>query len=315
MPVVEGEKLVIRILDKGQQLKTLDSLDFTEANLETYHKLITQPHGLILVTGPTGSGKSTTLYATLQELNDENKNIITIEDPVEFKIKGINQINVNNKAGLTFANGLRAIVRQDPNIIMVGEIRDAETARIAVQAALTGHLVFSTMHTNNAIGAITRLVDLGIEPYLVAACLRGVVAQRLVRRICSHCKKQYNAEAVERKLLDYYLIEHNDYEEFKYSGIIGRENVELIDKKLVLQKGQGCCLCNETGYRGRVAVQEVLTVNNNLRELITKSASEKELFEEAVNKGFTTLAQDCVGKALKGFTSFDEVLRVTYFNQ
>jgi type IV pilus assembly protein PilB len=315
IPVVEGEKLVIRLLDKGQQLKTLDSLDFTDANLETYRKLISQPNGLILVTGPTGSGKSTTLYATLQELNDEKHNIITIEDPVEFKIKGINQINVNNKAGLTFANGLRAIVRQDPNIIMVGEIRDAETARIAVQAALTGHLVFSTLHTNNAIGAITRLVDLGIEPYLVAACLRGVVAQRLVRRICPHCKQRYTAEPVERKLLDYYLCEHDDYEDFKYAGTLSRENVELVDKKLLLHKGYGCSHCNETGYKGRVAVQEVLAVNDNLREMITKGMSEKEMFEVAVRKGFTTLAQDCVCKTLEGVTTFEEALRVKYLNQ
>ena len=188
LPVINGEKVVIRLLEKSQKLLQLEALNFSESNFKIYKQLINSPHGIILLTGPTGSGKSTTLYATLQELNDETKNIITIEDPVERTIEGINQIAVNNKAGLTFATGLRSIVRQDPNIIMVGEIRDGETAKIAVQAALTGHLVFSTLHTNNAIGAVTRLLDIGIEPFLLAAALRGVVAQRLVRTICPYCK-------------------------------------------------------------------------------------------------------------------------------
>ena len=188
LPVINGEKVVIRLLEKSQKLLQLEALNFSESNFKIYKQLINSPHGIILLTGPTGSGKSTTLYATLQELNDETKNIITIEEPVERTIEGINQIAVNNKAGLTFATGLRSIVRQDPNIIMVGEIRDGETAKIAVQAALTGHLVFSTLHTNNAIGAVTRLLDIGIEPFLLAATLRGVVAQRLVRTICPYCE-------------------------------------------------------------------------------------------------------------------------------
>lgn len=192
MPTIRGEKAVIRILDKSNQFLQLDKLNFTEENLALYQKLYGSPYGMVLVTGPTGSGKSTTLYAALNELNDGAANIITIEDPAEYKLNGVNQVAVNSKAGLTFANGLRSIVRQDPDIIMVGEIRDSETARIAVQAALTGHLVFSTLHTNNAVGAISRLVDMGIEPFLLTSALRGIVAQRLVRCICPPlCRKIY----------------------------------------------------------------------------------------------------------------------------
>ncbi|MBQ5601148.1 MAG: type II/IV secretion system protein, partial [Phascolarctobacterium sp.] len=214
-------------------------------------------------TGPTGSGKSTTLYATLQELNDETKNIITIEDPVERTIEGINQIAVNNKAGLTFATGLRSIVRQDPNIIMVGEIRDGETAKIAVQAALTGHLVFSTLHTNNAIGAVTRLLDIGIEPFLLAAALCGVVAQRLVRTICPYCEG-------------------------------------------------GCDECNHTGYKGRIAVQEVLEITPRLQNMITHGAEESAILDTARENGFTTLMEDCLNKVQAGQTTLEEYYKVAF---
>ncbi len=289
LPVLDGEKVVLRILDKGRQFRDLAGLSFSEANLARYRKLIAYPHGMVLLTGPTGSGKSTTLYATLEHLNDESKNIITIEDPVEFKIQGVNQISVNNKAGLTFATGLRSILRQDPNIIMVGEIRDRDTARIAVQAALTGHLVFSTLHTNTAIGAITRLIDLGIEPFLVAAALRGVVAQRLVRITCNDCKMQYLAGSSDLVSLD-------------------RDDGE----RLILYKGRGCKHCNNTGYKGRMAVQEVLAVTEGIQSLIVKGAEEKALLNEAKANGFTTLVEDCREKVLQGVTSVEELLRVAY---
>ncbi len=288
LPVIGGEKVVIRILDKKQQLKDLSGLNFSQDNLALYEQLVGYPNGMILITGPTGSGKSTTLYATLGHLNDETQNIITIEDPIEFKIKGVNQISVNNKAGLTFAKGLRSIVRQDPNIIMVGEIRDGETARIAVQAALTGHLVLSTLHTNTAIGAVTRLVDLGVEPFLVAASLRGVVAQRLVRMVCPYCKDQYVANSIELAAL-------------------GREASE----KLMLFKGRGCEHCNNTGYKGRMAVQEVLPITDKLRNLIVHGADECTLLAEAIANGFTPLADDCVQKVLQGVTTTEELLRVS----
>ena len=261
LSVINGEKVVIRLLEKSQKLLELEALNFSESNLKIYKQLIRSPHGIILLTGPTGSGKSTTLYATLQKLNDETKNIITIEDPVERTIAGINQIAVNNKAGLNFATGLRSIVRQDPNIIMVGEIRDGETAKIAVQAALTGHLVFSTLHTNNAIGAVTRLLDIGIEPFLLAAALRGVVAQRLVRTVCPHCES-------------------------------------------------GCEHCNHTGYKGRMAVQEVLQITPKLQKLITQDAEESVLFEAARENSFTTLQEDCLAKVQAGQTTLEEYYRV-----
>ena len=261
LPVINGEKVVIRLLEKSQKLLELEALNFSEDNLKIYKQLINSPHGIILLTGPTGSGKSTTLYATLQELNNETKNIITIEDPVERTIEGINQIAVNNKAGLTFATGLRSIVRQDPNIIMVGEIRDGETAKIAVQAALTGHLVFSTLHTNNAIGAVTRLLDIGIEPFLLVVALRGVVAQRLVRTICPYCEG-------------------------------------------------GCEECNHTGYKGRMAIQEVLQITPKLQKLITNGLQESLLLEAARENGFTNLREDCLVKVQAGQTTLEEYYRV-----
>lgn len=263
MPTVHGEKVVVRILDKTTTFSSLDKLTFTDENLTAYRNLFRSPHGIVLVTGPTGSGKSTTLYATLNELNKPETNIITIEDPVEYQLEGVNQIALNTKAGLTFANGLRAIVRQDPDIIMVGEIRDEETARIAVQAALTGHLVLSTLHTNSAVGAITRLLDMGIEPYLLASCLRGVVAQRLVRRVCHKCE------------------------------------------------ACGCEDCFGTGYSGRLAVQEVMTVNDEIRHLITGRAAEKDILTAAEGNGFVSLYDDGMKKVLAGATTLTELLRIS----
>ena len=289
LPVINGEKVVVRILDKSQTLLKLENLDFTKGNLEIYKRLINLPHGIILLTGPTGSGKSTTLYATLQKLNSVTKNIITIEDPIERTIDGINQIAVNTKAGLTFATGLRSIVRQDPNIIMVGEIRDAETARIAVQAALTGHLVFSTLHTNSAVGAVTRLLDIGIEPFLLAAALRGVVAQRLVRRVCIDCQKQYEASEMELTVL-------------------GRDTCESFK----LNKGNGCENCNHTGYKGRIAVQEVLEITPVLQKAIIQGAEENVLLKLASDAHFTSLTDDCREKVLTGKTTVEELMRIAY---
>lgn len=289
LPVIDGEKIVIRLLDKTQHLLDLDNLDLNEDNLKSYRKIINANHGMVLITGPTGSGKSTTLYATLQQLNTVDKNIITIEDPIEYKIAGVNQLAVSQKIGLTFAKGLRSIVRQDPNIIMVGEIRDEETARIAVQAALTGHLVFSTLHTNSAVGAITRLLDIGIEPYLLAAALRGVVAQRLVRRICLHCRRQYSASAIEL-------------------NILGRKPEENIN----LYEGTGCEFCNGTGYTGRLAVQEVLDITPALQNLIAKGSVEESILEVAKADGFRSLAWDCQEKILAGHTTVAEMLRAVY---
>lgn len=286
MPTIYGEKMVIRILDKTNAFLGLDLLSFSASNLVAYRNLFSCPHGMVLVTGPTGSGKSTTLYATLSELNKPETNIITIEDPVEYQLSGVNQMALNAKAGLYFANGLRSIVRQDPDIIMVGEIRDEETAHIAVQAALTGHLVFSTLHTNSAAGAITRLLDMGIEPYLVASCLRGVVAQRLVRRVCPECHEKYEAGVAELACLHL-----------------------PVDESHYLVSTSGCVECFGTGYVGRLPIQEVLTVDENMRNLIVQGATEKELLTYARSKGFRSLYEDGVDKVLSGVTTLSELLK------
>jgi len=245
----------------------------------------------VLLTGPTGSGKSTTLYATLKQLNDPGKNIVTVEDPVEYRMKGINQVAINPKAGLTFATSLRSILRQDPDIIMVGEIRDLETAQIAVNAALTGHLVFNTLHTNDAPGAVSRLLDMGIEPYLVVSCLRGAVAQRLVRRICPDCRESYTPEPISR--------------ERSYMGL-------GPDDPVTLYRGRGCSKCNHTGYRGRLAVHEVMPCTEEMHELILQHASDARLFEVSRNIGVRSMKEDGISKALEGKTTIDELLRVAY---
>ena len=291
LPTVLGEKIVMRILDKATQLVKLDHLGFAEKNMELFKHLYSTSYGIVLVTGPTGSGKSTTLYATLQELNDPTKNIITVEDPVEYMMQGVNQVAVNTKAGLTFANGLRSILRQDPNIIMVGEIRDIETAQIAINAALTGHLVFSTLHTNDAAGAITRLLDMGVEPFLVVSSLRGVVAQRLVRKICTHCKEEYVPEAVSP--------------ERAYMGLGPDEPVKLY-------RGKGCPQCNFTGYAGRMAIHEVLPFIPEMKELIMKGAPDNKIFDAGRKIGVTSMKEDGIRKALEGKTSINELLRVAY---
>lgn len=287
LPTILGEKAVIRILDRERFNLKLDELNFTTANLKLYRSLYSFGSGVVLLTGPTGSGKTTTLYATLSELNNSGRNIVTIEDPVEYRIAGISQVAVNEKAGLTFASGLRSILRQDPDIMMIGEIRDIDTAQTAIHAALTGHLVFSTLHTNSAAGAVVRLVDMGIEPFLVASALRGVVAQRLVRRICPHCKTSYAASAEEKAYLK-------------------------TDSSLTLYKGSGCEKCRGTGYLGRMAVQEVMPVLPELKKFILKETQEDALFDEAHKYGAVSMREDGITKVLQGMTTVSELMRAVH---
>jgi len=287
-PTVFGEKVAIRILDKEQlQRFTLDNLGFSPYNLEIFKRFLQTSFGMVLLTGPTGCGKTTTLYAALSYLNRVEKNIVTVEDPVEYVLEGINQAQVNVKAGATFATYLRSILRQDPDIIMVGEIRDLETAEIAVQAAITGHLVLSTLHTNDAPGALTRLVDMGVEPFMVASSVVGVVAQRLVRRLCPHCREPYQPTEAEKAFL-------------------GRE-VEVP-----LYRGRGCRQCRNTGYRGRIAIHEVLWVSPRLQHLVLNKAPLEELRQAALEEGMVSLKEDAIGKILQGITAIPEVMRVIY---
>lgn len=288
IPTVYGEKIVLRLLDRSKFMIQKAKLGFTKKNLECFDKILEQPYGMVLVTGPTGSGKTTTLYAVLKELNRIEKNIITIEDPVEYKLEDINQIQINTKAGLTFANGLRSILRQDPDIIMVGEIRDAETAEIAIRAAITGHLVLSTLHTNDSASAIVRLIDMGIEPYMVSSALIGIVSQRLVKELCPNCKKSYEASYSEKSLL----------------GLNTKDTI-------ILYEPQGCNRCNN-GYIGRRAVHEVMMVNEETRELIHKRTNIDELRASKISSGMGTLLNNSIELALKGITTLQEVLKAGY---
>jgi len=288
LPTVYGEKIVIRILDRSSFMFTKENLGFSDKDLNVFNNILKQPYGMILVTGPTGSGKTTTLYTVLQELNQMEKNIITIEDPVEYKLSGINQVQTNPKAGLTFASGLRSILRQDPDIVMIGEIRDSETAEIATRAAITGHLVLSTLHTNDSPSTVARLIDMGIEPYLVSSAIIGVVSQRLVKLLCTKCKISYEASYLEKKLL----------------------NIDE-EEKLILYKAVGCSSCN-SGYKGRNAVHELMPVNEEIRTLIDKRANIDELRRKAIEEGMTTLLQSAAVLAIKGDTSYEEVLRVGF---
>lgn len=289
LPTVFGERIVIRLLDKSNKVLTLEELGFSKEDLELYKSIIYKPYGLILITGPTGSGKSTTLYASLLELKSPRKNIITIEDPVEYQIDGISQIQVNPKINLTFANGLRSILRQDPDIIMVGEIRDVETAEIAIHSSLTGHLVLSTLHTNDAPSAVARLVDMGVEPFLVASALEGVIAQRLVRRICENCKEEYTPKPWE-------------IDEFKFLGLNPPEK---------LYRGKGCEVCLNTGYKGRIAIYEIMKVDEDLKTIISKTPETTVIKEKALEKGMKRLVIDGMQKAIQGITTLEEVLQTT----
>ncbi|MEA4833677.1 MAG: GspE/PulE family protein [Anaeromusa sp.] len=289
LPVQGGEKAVLRILPFRGMRQNIETLGFSKDALQRYRLLYQKPQGIILICGPTGSGKTTTLYATLAELNRPESNLVSIEDPVELQLAGMNQVQVNAKAGLTFATALRAILRQDPNIIMVGEIRDAETADAAVRAAMTGHLVFSTLHTNDAAGAVARLLDLGVPPFLVATSLLGVVAQRLVRLVCQECRQSYRpAEHTAEEML------LKDVPEGKRSFV----------------KGCGCAACGQTGYRGRQAIYEVMPVTSRLRQLIQEKAAAYEIAAAAREEGMHTMSEDGVAKAAAGLTSLSEVVRV-----
>lgn len=296
IPTVFGEKIVMRLLFKNNVITKLDNLGFLPDTLAEFRSIYQHPHGIILVTGPTGSGKSTTLSAVLNELNAPDVNIMTVEDPVEYQIPGVNQVQVNNTAGLTFASALRSFLRQDPDIIMVGEIRDSETARIATQAALTGHLVLSTLHTNDAPTSITRLIEMEIEPFLVASTVIGIIAQRLVRAICKECKETYQINV----------------EDPVYS-IIRKTLPDLPDGPITAYRGKGCQLCNKTGYAKRLAIHEVLLMNSDLRGLTSQNVSSDVLKEAAIRTaGMKTLMKDGLIKALNGLTTVEEVIRAAY---
>ncbi len=290
IPTSLGERAVLRLLDRRVGILSLEMIGLEGMNLTMFNSALSRQNGIILVTGPTGSGKTTTLYASLLKLNTEERNIITVEDPVEYQLKGIGQIHVNPKIGLTFASGLRAILRQDPDIIMVGEIRDLETAEIAAHASLTGHLVLSTLHTNDAPGALTRLIDMGIEPFLVASSLIGVLAQRLVRVVCPHCKESYTPSQQEIKFLE--------------SGLNGK------DTPSVLYRGGGCNKCLGKGYLGRTGIFELLEITSDIRTMITERKDSQTIKNAAIHAGFKTLMDNGISKIKNGITTVEEVLRV-----
>lgn len=289
LPSIYGEKITIRLLDTSDMSFELEDLGLVGENLEKFKRVIRNPYGILLITGPTASGKTTTLYSIIKELNDVSKNIVTLEDPVEYLMSGVTQVKVNPKAGLTFASGFREILRQDPDIILVGEIRDEETAKIATQASNTGHLVLSTMHTNNSTSSIKRLLDMGLEPYMIADSLLGVMSQRLVRRICLKCKEEY-----------YLPKDDSDRKLFGFAR----------DEEIKLYRGRGCSACNNTGYYGMIALHELLVVDDDIRELLHRSVNSSELRDYAVSKGLKTLLDDGLSKAYSGITTLDELKRM-----
>ncbi len=294
LPTVYGEKIVVRLLDRSNVMLRLEELGFSEQALARYRRSFTRPYGAILVTGPTGSGKSTTLYATLNILNTPEKNIITVEDPVEYRLAGINQVQINPKAGLTFASGLRSILRCDPDIIMVGEIRDRDTAQIAVESALTGHLVLSTLHTNDAPGALTRLTEMGVEPFLTASAVDCVIAQRLVRKLCDYCKEPFRPTSG--------ALRNAGFDD----DVVQRANVG----ELTLYRARGCARCNNTGYKGRVGIYEVMLVSEAIERLIVERKSADEIGRVARAEGMVPLREDGLARVLKGVTSIEEISRV-----
>lgn len=287
-PAAHGEKVVLRILDKSAIVLKLSDIGFSKENLDRFIKIIHKPHGIVLVTGPTGSGKTTTLYSALSEVNSKELNVVTVEDPIEYELPGVTQSQVNVKAGLTFASALRSILRQDPDVILIGEIRDLETATISIQSALTGHLVFSTLHTNDAAGALTRLMDMGIEPFLISSSVEAIIAQRLVRTICKKCEEKIPAPESLKK----------EHPEIKF-----------------IHKGKGCKSCKETGFRGRVGIFEMLLLDENIRKMINDKASTDEIKKYAAKQGMRTLYADGLEKVKAGLTTLDEVLRVTELDQ
>ncbi|MDO8566136.1 MAG: GspE/PulE family protein [Candidatus Moranbacteria bacterium] len=304
LPVIDGEKIVMRVLDKTSNSTDIEKLGLWGRNRVVLEKRIREPFGIILMTGPTGSGKTTTLYAFLEILNKEERNIVTLEDPVEYYVEGINQSQIKPEIGYTFASGLRSILRQDPNVIMVGEIRDAETAELAIHAALTGHLVFSTLHTNDAVGTIPRLVDMGVESFLLASSLQVVAAQRLVRRICEKCREEASLTELQKKRIQG-LFDSIAPKEVEAYGLDPKQ-------KIIFYQGKGCNQCNESGYRGRVAIYEVIEVDEEMRAIITdQKGNEGEVQKAAIRQGMSSMKQDGILKALKGLTTLSEVERVT----
>ena len=291
VPTLYGESVVIRLLDKENAVLDFNALGFVGKQAENFMSVLAQPHGIILITGPTGSGKSTSLYAALKTLNTSERKIITVEDPVEYQLEGINQIQAKPQIGLTFASALRSIVRQDPDVIMIGEMRDLETARIAVQSALTGHLVLSTLHTNDAAAGITRLQDMGLEEYLLSSTINGILAQRLVRRLCPACKQSHPASDT--------LIEEMQLRRWQPAG------------EILLAKPVGCPACNGIGYKGRLAIIEFLIMSDAIRKQIMKHEEANVIQQQAIQEGMQTMYEDGVGKALRGITTLEEVLRVT----
>jgi general secretion pathway protein E len=292
MPSANGERIVLRLLDKNAGRLSLDLLGTSERDKKALKEILTRPHGILLVTGPTGSGKTTTLYAGLSHINDRSRNILTVEDPIEYNLAGIGQTQVNTKVDMTFARGLRAILRQDPDVVMIGEVRDVETAEIAVQASLTGHLVLSTLHTNSAVGSITRMVDMGVEPFLISSSLVGIVAQRLVRVLCNTCREPYEPDQTECDFLQV-------------------DSVNSSGDKPMIYRPKGCPDCNHLGYRGRLGIYEVVQVDEQMRELIHKGAGEQELEKYARTCG-PSIHDDGIQKVLAGVTTIEEVVRVTH---
>ena len=328
LPITDGEKVVMRILDESSKAPTLNDLGYWGVSLKTINHAITQPHGMVLITGPTGSGKSTSLFSILIILNNVTVNISTVEDPVEYKIPGANQTQVNPKAGMTFATGLRALLRQDPNIIMVGEIRDGETASLGVQAALTGHLVFATLHTNNAATCLPRLLDMGIEPFLIASTVRAVVGQRLVRRLCQYCKqKSKPPENTIKRIEESFHIDNADSMQIIHNleKQAAEEGIGTLNKKEAVTYGsnpkgisylweandEGCDECGHTGYKGRMGIYEVLGNSTDIQKLIVSNATSDVIQNEAIKAGMITMHVDGLIKALRGQTTIEEILRVT----
>ena len=323
LPIADGEKVVMRILDESNQAITLNDLGYWGHSLKVITEAIAEPNGMVLITGPTGSGKSTSLFSVLTMLNRPDVNISTVEDPVEYKIPGVNQTQTNVKAGMTFANGLRALLRQDPNIIMVGEIRDGETANLGVQAALTGHLVFTTLHTNNAATCLPRLLDMGIEPFLIASTVKAVVGQRLVRRLCMTCRQQYTPERPQveemiklfnlregQKFADIHDLEVQAAEE-KVGGDTPLSTDETTITTMWKANPDGCDECNHTGYRGRIGIYEVLGTSIPVQKMIVSNATSNQIQDQAIAEGMLTMQTDGLIKSLRGNTTLEEVLRVT----
>ncbi len=326
-PTILGEKIAMRILDKEVAFRSLNQLGFSETVQSRFETLIRRPNGMIFVTGPTNSGKTSTLYAALSLLNSPQVNIITLEDPVEYQLKGINQGQINPKVGLTFANGLRAVLRQDPNIVLVGEIRDLETAEIAIRASLTGHLVFSTLHTNDAAGTITRLVDMGIEPFLISSSLIGILAQRLVRRLCTACKTEYTPPPALLKKMEEEKPKtkrekrrsERDEGFYVMEGEIAKEAVSNLEtpyaaptpSKTVFYRGKGCASCRQIGYKGRIGIFELMEMNDEIRNLIVSKSQSDAIKAAALRTGMRMLRDDGFDKARAGITTIEEVIRAT----